>query len=167
MVVDQPTGLTLTDPPARLTGVMRKWIMRNRATKALAILVLTSGIAAAQQPVFYPAQGQSPEKQTQDRAACQSWATQQTSTSPGATATPPPPRVGGRARGAAAGAAGAAITGNDPGQGAAAGAVGGAAAQRGARRQDRRQAAAQQQQTSTASNRALAACMHGKGYTSG
>src|SRR5690349_24854857 len=135
------------------------------ALSAFTIILLTSTLATAQQPMFYPAQGQSPDKQSQDRLACQSWATQQVGTSPGASATPAPPRVGGRARGAAAGAAGAAITGNDPGQGAAAGAVGGAAAQRGARRQDRRHAAAQQQQTSAAYNRATAACMQGRGYS--
>jgi hypothetical protein len=137
--------------------------MRRAITKAFTILLLTSGVAAAQQPIFYPAQGQSSDKQSQDRAACQSWATQQTGAASSATSAPP--RVGGRARGAAAGAAGAAITGNDAGKGAAAGAVGGAAAQRGARRQDRRQAAAQQQQASADSNRAMGACMQGKGYT--
>jgi hypothetical protein len=133
--------------------------MQQQTMWALAFLVATTGEALAQQPVFYPAQGQSPEKQSQDQAACQSWATQQTGATPAA-----PPRTGGRARGAAAGAAGAAITGNDPGKGAAAGAVGGAAAQRGARRQDRRQAAAQQQQTSATFGTAMANCMQGKGY---
>src|SRR4051812_48007612 len=137
------------------------------APSAFTIILLTSTLAAAQQPVFYPAQGQSLERQSQDRMACQNWATQQVGASPGASAGPPPPRVGGRARGAAAGAAGAAITGNDPGGGAAAGAVGGAAAQRGARRQDRRQAAAQQQQTNATFGRAMAACMQGRGYTGG
>src|SRR5438045_8457294 len=87
------------------------------AASAFAIVLLASTLATAQQPVFYPAQGQSPEKQSQDRMACQSWATQQVGASPGASAGPPPPRVGGRARGAAAGAAGAAITGNDPAAG--------------------------------------------------
>ena len=135
------------------------------AVNTFAIVLLASTLATAQQPVFYPAQGQSPDKQSQDRMACQSWATQQVGTSPGGGAAPAPPRVGGRARGAAAGAAGAAITGNDPGRGAAAGAVGGAAAQRGARRQDRRQAAAQQQQKSAAYNRAMGACMQGRGYS--
>jgi hypothetical protein len=137
--------------------------MARLTTWALALVFLSAGAAVAQQPVFYPAQGQSPQQQSQDRAACQTWAAQQTGAAPGAPAAPPP-RAGGRARGAAAGAAGAAITGNDPGKGAAAGAVGGAAAQRGARRQDRRQAAAQQQQTGATSGRAMAACMQGKGY---
>ena len=138
--------------------------MARLPTWALALGFLNAGTALAQQPIFYPAQGQSSGKQSQDRAACQSWAAQQPGATAGAPAQPPP-RVGGRARGAAAGAAGAAITGNDPGKGAAAGAVGGAAAQRGARRQDRRQAAAQQQQAGSTSSRAMAACMQGRGYT--
>jgi hypothetical protein len=139
----------------------------NRLTLwVLTLTIMMAGGALAKQAVFYPAKGQSPAAQSQDQAACQSWATQQTGVTPGSQPAPPPPRVGGRARGAAAGAAGAAITGNDAGKGAAAGAVGGAAAQRGARRQDRRQTAAQQQQANSVFSNALAACMHGKGYTS-
>ncbi|CAH2603178.1 conserved exported protein of unknown function [Rhodovastum atsumiense] len=125
---------------------------------ALILLVASTAGAAAQAPVFYPASGQSPERISQDQAACRNWASQQSGGGPGAQPAPP---VGGRARGAAAGATAAAITGNDAGKGAAAGAVGGAAAQRGARRQ----AAAQQQQAGTAFNRAMAACMQGRGYT--
>src|SRR4051812_43239999 len=138
--------------------------MARLAVWALPLLIGTAGAAGAQQSYFYPAQGQSPQKQSQDQAACQSWASQQTGTSPGSAATQPPPRAGGRARGAAAGATAAAITGNDAGKGAAAGAVGGAAAQRGARRQDRRQAATQQQQGNANFAQAMAACMQGKGY---
>jgi hypothetical protein len=137
----------------------------QRLTIWVPILVTMMTSAAMGQPsVFYPAQGQSPEKQSQDFAACRSWAIQQTGVTPGAPASQPPARAGGWARGAAAGATAAAITGDDAGKGAAAGAVGGAAAQRGARRQDRRQATAQQQQTSSTFNRAVAACMQGRGY---
>jgi hypothetical protein len=138
--------------------------MRRLTMSALATL-LSCGVAVAQ-PVFYPAKGQSAAKQNRDRAACQSWASQQTGAAPGAApAASSPPRAGGRVRGAAAGATVAAITGNDAGKGAAAGAVGGAAAQRGARRQDRRHAAATQQQASASLDRALGACMQGRGYT--
>jgi hypothetical protein len=133
----------------------------------LAIVVLAAGTAQAQQAVFYPARGQSPQKQSEDQTACRSWATQQTGVTPGAPAAQTSQRTGGRARGAAAGAAAAAVTGNDAGHGAAAGMVGGAAAQRGARRQDNRQAAAQQQQSNAAFGRAMAACMQGRGYTGG
>jgi len=132
---------------------------------ASALVILAAGTAAAQQPIFYPAKGQSAQKQGQDQVECQNWATQQTGVTPGApAAAPPPTKSGGRARGAAAGAAVAGITGNDAGKGAAAGAVAGAAAQRGARRQDRRQAAAQQQQADANFGRAMAACMQGRGY---
>ena len=139
--------------------------MRRLTMSALATFALSCGVAAAQ-PVFYPAKGQSADKQDRDRAACQSWASQQTGVTPGAApAASSPPRAGGRVRGAAAGATAAAITGNDAGKGAAAGAVGGAAAQRGARRQDRRHAAATQQQASASFDRAMGACMQGRGYT--
>ncbi|MDO9709524.1 hypothetical protein [Paracraurococcus lichenis] len=139
--------------------------MRMSTLWAPVLLAAMTGAALGQAPAFYPARGQSPQQQGQDLAACRSWAAQQTGTTPGAPASQPPARVGGRARGAAAGATAAAITGNDAGKGAAAGAVGGAAAQRGARRQDRRQAAAQQQQAGAAFDRAMAACMQGRGYT--
>src|ERR671916_1224414 len=120
--------------------------MRRLTTSALATFALSCSVAVAQ-PVFYPAKGQSVDKQNRDRAACQSWASQQTGATPGAApAASSPPRAGGRARGAAAGATVAAITGNDAGRGAAAGAVGGAAGPRGGRREDRREAPPPQQQ---------------------
>jgi hypothetical protein len=131
------------------------------------LLTMMVGAAVAQTGVFYPSQGQSPDKQSQDLTACRSWSQQQTGVTPGAPAAQSAPRAGGRARGAAAGATAAAVTGNDAGKGAAAGAVGGAAAQRGERRQDRRQATAQQQQSSATFDRAMAACMQGRGYTGG
>jgi hypothetical protein len=137
----------------------------QRLTIWVSILVAMMAGAAAAQTTFYPAQGQATAKQSQDLTACRSWAQQQTGVTPGAPAAQAAPRVGGRARGAAAGATAAAITGNDAGKGAAAGAVGGAAAQRGARRQGRRQASAQQQQASSTFDRAVAACMQGRGYT--
>ncbi|TCH98284.1 hypothetical protein EJV46_13950 [Roseococcus sp. SYP-B2431] len=137
--------------------------MHRITSMAVGAVALSCGIAAAQ-PAFYPARGQSPERQNQDRAACESWARQQVGPAPAASS---PARAGGRVRGAAAGATAAAITGNDAGRGAAAGAVGGAAAQRGARRQDRRHAAATQQQHGASFGRAVAACMQGRGYTGG
>ena len=139
--------------------------MRRLTLWAPVLLVAMTGIALGQSPVFYPAKGQSLEKQSQDLAACRSWAAQQPGATTSASASQAPVRAGGRARGAAAGATAAAITGNDAGKGAAAGAVGGAAAQRGARRQDRRQADAQQQQASSTLDRGVSACMQGRGYT--
>jgi hypothetical protein len=147
---------------------------------ALAVLMAV-GIASAQQPIIYPAKGQSSQQQASDSGQCQAWAKQSTGVDPAAIAqqaanTPPPQQPsGGRVRGAAGGAAVGAAVGaiaGDAGKGAAAGAVGGTVA--GGMRQ-RRQAAAQsqqqeasQQQTSQAMgtfNRAFSACMTGRGYT--
>ena len=88
----------------------RHKLATRSGTWALALL-LSAGTVAAHQPVFYPAQGQSPDKQNQDQAACQSRAAQQTGATSGASAAPPPARVGDQAGGAAVGAAGAAIAG--------------------------------------------------------
>src|SRR5919107_3929331 len=108
--------------------------MRRLTTSALATFALSCSVAVAQ-PVFYPAKGQSADKQNRDRAACQSWASQQTGVTPGAApAASSPPRAGGRVRGAAAGPAVAANTGHEAGKGAAAGAAGGGPPPRGARR---------------------------------
>ena len=136
---------------------------------------------AAQQPIIYPAKGQSAQKQQSDTAACQGWAkqttgvdpvalAQQASTQPGA---PPPQgeRLRGAARGAAGGAAIGAIAG-DAGKGAAIGAVAGTAAG-GMRQRRSQQAAAEQTQSNQQQasqqmatfNRAVGACMTGRGYT--
>jgi Glycine-zipper domain len=127
---------------------------------------------------IYPNKGQSPEQQSRDRYDCHSWAVQQTGVDPtraqASTPTPPPPQGGvfrGAARGAAVGAIGGAIAG-DAGEGAAIGAatggVIGGMKQRGqARSQQQAQAnqAAQQQSAYAAYDRALSACLSGRGYT--
>lgn len=150
---------------------------------SLALAIPTS--ATAQQPIVYPSQGQSPEHQSKDQAECQTWATGQTGFNP---ASPPPPPttstaapypqgglLRGAARGAALGAVGGAI-GGDAGKGAAIGAATGGlfgsfrrADQR--RNYEYQQDAAQAQydqqlatQRSTY-NRAVAACLQGRGYT--
>jgi len=138
--------------------------MRRIPIWTLVAVIIPMAAATAQQPIFYPSRGQSAEKQAQDEAACQTWATQKTGVNPNAPAAPPPRQAGGRVRGAAAGATAAAVTGNDAGKGAAVGAVAGGAAQRGARRQDARQASAQQQQAAATHARAVGACMEGRGY---
>ncbi|SAK65158.1 hypothetical protein AWB81_02539 [Caballeronia arationis] len=137
--------------------------------------------AAAQQPIIYPAKGQSSQKQNSDTAECQLWAKQNTGVDPAVLAQqsanqPPPPgpqgeRVRGAAGGAAAGAAIGAIAG-DAGKGAAVGAVTGTVAGGSRQRRGQREASAQQQsmqqQTSqqmATYNRAVAACMSGRGYT--
>ncbi|QCP52636.1 glycine zipper family protein [Trinickia violacea] len=146
-----------------------------------ALALMLAGSAFAQQPIYYPAKGQSAQKQQTDTAECQVWAKQTTGVDPVAlaqyAAQPGAPQPqGGAVRGAAGGAAlGAAIgaIAGDAGKGAAIGAVTGTAG--GAMRQQRqRQAASQQQQTEQQNiagqlstfNRAVTACMNGRGYTS-
>ena len=159
--------------------VCLKWIF------LLAFLVsLLPGIALADL-FIYPRQGQSQEQQDRDRFECHSWAVRQSGFDPmrRPTASTPPPaqeaRRGGvrrgAFRGAAVGAVGGAIAG-DAGRGAAIGAGTGSLIG-GMRRQDQRrreqqasqnwavQEAAQQQQGRNAYDRALAACLDGRGYT--
>jgi uncharacterized protein YcfJ len=151
-----------------------------RIAQALAI-VLLAGEAYGQQPIIYPAKGQSSQQQASDMGQCEAWARQTTGVNPSALAQqaanqPPPPgpqgeRVRGAAGGAAMGAAVGAIAG-DAGKGAAIGAVTGTVA--GGIRQRRTARAAQEQQQYAAQdtsqqmatyNRAVSACMSGRGYT--
>jgi YMGG-like Gly-zipper len=154
-----------------------------RASGLVVVLVaLTAGPAAlAQQPLIYPAKGQSADQQNKDQGECYIWAKQQTGVDPVALAqtasSQPPPAgpQGERVRGAAGGAAAGAIIGgvanDDAGKGAAVGAVvgtmaGGARQRRGARaqQQQQQQAQAQTQQSLASYNRAFSACMEGRGY---
>ncbi len=146
------------------------------------VLVLTLAYsAAAQQPIIYPAKGQSASQQQTDTAECQLWAKQTTGVDPvvlaqqGATQSGAPQPQGqllkGAAGGAALGAAVGAVAGN-AGKGAAIGAITGTAAGGLRARRTQENAAAQtqtnQQQISQALNtynRAVAACMTGRGYT--
>ena len=127
--------------------------------------------------------GQSPEQQQRDQGECHAWAVQQTGYDPAnppsapSTAAPAPQggALRGAARGAVAGVAIGAIAG-DAGKGAAAGAAGGALIG-GFRRRDQQRAYEQQQVHAQAQhdqqvavktqsyNRALAACLQGRGYT--
>ena len=151
---------------------------RGLGVATLLLFALVAGPGAAQNIIAYPARGQSQEQQERDRFDCYNWAVQQTGFNSqmqqsGSTA-PPPPTGGalpGAAKGAALGAVGGAIGGN-AGKGAAIGAgVGGTF---GAMR--RRDAEAQQQQAqaqqaaansqrSAGFNRAMGACLQGRGYT--
>src|ERR1700682_913744 len=154
------------------------------AIAALPVLLLT-GSSRAQDIYAYPAKGQSQAQQDRDRYECHSWAVKQTGFDPSraqASAPSPPPSnqplppqghvLKGAARGTALGAVGGAITGN-AGKGAAAGAAMGGVAG-GFRRVDERrhQAGQQQAQSQTVNangrnsyNRAMAACLQGRGYT--
>jgi len=153
----------------------------------LIICALLAGTARAQNGdlYVYPAKGQSQEKQDKDRYECHAWAVKQTGVDPsrppamapnGAAGQPYQPSqphvVKGAARGAALGAVGGAITGS-AGKGAAAGAAMGGLAGGFRRRDERQQQSAQQQANVQAAqqnqriayNRALAACLQGRGYT--
>jgi hypothetical protein len=139
---------------------------------------LGGGQALGAELYIYPNKGQNPEQQSRDRYDCHLWAVQQTGVDPTraqASAPPPPPPSGGifrgAARGAAVGAVGGAIAG-DAGKGAAGGAatgglVGGMKQRGQAQQQQQAQAnqASQQQSALAAYNRALSACLSGRGYT--
>jgi predicted lipid-binding transport protein (Tim44 family) len=144
-----------------------------------AVVVIAAATAhAAQEPIVFPAKGQSNEQTEKDKYSCYSWAKGQTGFDPmqAPTATAPPPeKKGGVVKGAAGGAlAGVAIgaIAGDAGKGAAIGAasggiVGGARRAKSNKEQEKYaqdQAAGYDQKRSTY-NRAWGACMEGKGYT--
>jgi hypothetical protein len=158
-------------------------MFHTRGKRVLVLALLWIGLLVRASVIgselyVYPNKGQSPEQQSRDRYDCHTWAVQQTGVDPtraqASTPTPPPPKGGvfkGAARGAAVGAIGGAIAG-DAGEGAAIGAatggVIGGMKQRGqARSQQQAQAnqAAKQQSAYAAYDRALSACLSGRGYT--
>lgn len=157
---------------------MRKRILIGIAT---ATFLFFTGWVWAQEPIIFPAKGQSPEQTEKDKTDCYAWATQQTGfdpMQPPQTAQAPPPqsqgpsgeRVKGAARGAVIGGVVGEVADDDAGEGAAAGAAAGVVAGGMKTRQGRRQQAEQQQQAATDEarntfNRAFGACMEGKGYT--
>ena len=148
--------------------------------------VLAPGISRSQGGMYvYPAKGQSPEQQNKDQYECHTWAVQQTGFDPSQanpgnpSAYDPQPSqqprgqvLRGAGRGAAMGAVGGAIAG-DAGTGAAAGAAMGGLAGGIRRRQERKQQAADQQQQQAQAQqsqvagyqKAMAACLQGRGYT--
>ena len=152
---------------------------------SLLVIILMAGPVHAQDPIVYPAKGQSQDQMERDKFECYSWAKKQTGFDPMQTpqATSPPPQqeaqqggvLRGGARGAAVGAVGGAIAG-DAGKGAAIGAASGAMIG-GMRRRDQRrrqqqaqdqwaqQQAAQYTQARNTYNRAFSACLEGRGYT--
>lgn len=138
---------------------------------------LYSAMSMAQQPIYYPAKGQNAQTQNRDRTECQVWAQQTTGIDPMSLAQAPQPQapsgpaVGGgeRVAGAVRGAIIGEVAGGHGGEGAVVGAmVGGARARKNQAAQQ--QAAQQQAQAAHASkvntfNRAVGACMEGRGYT--
>jgi hypothetical protein len=151
---------------------------RQRRKVVMVAVLLANTTVSAQQPVIYPAKGQSPAQQSRDDGECHVWAKKSTGIDPAMVAQQPVPQQTGpaagggeRARGAARGALGGAAIGaiaGDSGDGAAAGAVIGTV--RGGREARQNQAArnqqaqGQQQQTINTYFRAYAACMEGRGY---
>lgn len=145
---------------------------------AMAAAFISSGPACAQEPVAFPAKGQSNERMEQDKFACYQWAKGQTGFDPMQTPTataPPPQQKGGAVRGAAGGAAAGAAIGaiaGNAGKGAAIGAASGGLIG-GVRRRQSENEQQQYAQEQTAAyenrragyNRAWGACMEGKGYT--
>lgn len=167
-------------PPAAQPSQAMNRHRSLRPNSPLLALALSAAFAAApalaQQPVVYPAKGQSADQQKKDQGECHTWAVGQSGydpANPPQAAAPPPPKgatgSGARVRGAAVGATAAAITGNDAGDAAKTGAVVGASARRSANRQ---QARAHEQQVAQAQSagqqgyaKAVAACLEGRGYT--
>jgi hypothetical protein len=164
--------------------------MRARVIGSVVVGVWVLAVAGpaspqGQQMYIYPERGQSAQQQQRDSAECHAWAVQQTGfdpTRPQVAQAPPPPAeppqggvVRGGARGAAVGAVGGAIAG-DAGKGAAIGAatgalIGGMRRADQARRQEAQAQQYQQQtqaataQQSAAYQRAMSACLSGRGYT--
>ncbi len=151
--------------------VCLKWIF------LLALLVSLFPGKALAGLFIYPRMGQSQEQQDRDKFECHSWAVRETGFDPmrPPTASTPPPaqqaQRGGMLRGAGRGAAVGAIRG-DAGRGAATGAAVGTMRRQQQRREQQqaytnwsRQEASQQQQGRAAYDRAMAACLDGRGYT--
>jgi YMGG-like Gly-zipper len=155
----------------------------KRAAGTVVVLagLIAGPLAMAQQPLIYPAKGQSADQQNKDQGECYVWAKQQTGVDPVAVAqtasSQPAPagpqgeRVRGAAGGAAAGAVIGGVANDDAGKGAAVGAVvgtmaGGARQRRTARAQQQQQQQVQSQTQGALANynRAFAACMEGRGY---
>ena len=150
-----------------------------------ALALLPPLFAQAQDPIVYPAKGQSNEQVEKDKYECYNWAKQQTGFDPmqvpTTTSAPPPQQsegpgaVGGAARGGLGGLAIGAIAG-DAGKGAAIGAVAGGLFG-GLRHNDKSRSNDQQRQQwenqqannyanqRNKYNRAYGACLEGRGYT--
>jgi hypothetical protein len=131
----------------------------------LVALIVGLATPAGAELYVYPSKGQTPEQQAKDTQECQGWAVNQAGTPYGTASNQPSGGlVRGAAGGAALGAVGGAIAG-DAGQGAAIGAATGALFGGIRQHRQRRQQDSQQQYQADAYNRALSACLQGRGYT--
>ncbi|MFC1579462.1 glycine zipper family protein [Thermodesulfobacteriota bacterium] len=143
-----------------------------------------TGMAVAQEPIIFPAKGQSQDQMEKDKFSCYQWARNETGFDPmkQPTASSPPPqqqaRQGGALRGAAVGATTGAVVKRSGSRsygartGAVVGGVLGGARQ--SRKNQKDQQAMQQWEQQQAAeyaakrntyNRAFSACMESKGYT--
>jgi len=130
---------------------------------------------------IYPSKGQTPEQQARDKSECHTWAVQQTHFDPTKPPSTPPSSAStsasqggalkGAGRGAAVGAVGGAIAG-DAGKGAAVGAATGGMMGGMRQKEQMKQQQAQQHQQQAAYaqkrsdyDRAMGACLTGRGYT--
>jgi hypothetical protein len=155
---------------------MNKVYYKKFSTVIFSLCFATLLPALAQGDVMvYPAKGQSNEQLSKDRYECHTWAVQQSGFDPSnaqaSQASPQPKQRGevvrGGARGAAAGAAIGAIAG-DAGKGAAIGATAGGM-KRGFQQRDNNRNAQNQPAAPApgqdAYNRAIGACLSGRGYS--
>ncbi len=145
----------------------------SSSNKALAwVLALATAPAIAQQGLMiYPAKGQSSGQQSRDRSECDQWAIQQSGFNPSNPQAASGGKSGtgkevlrGGARGAAAGAAISAIAG-DAGKGAAIGATAGGLGRGMRKREEARNAPPPEAPGQADYQKALAACLEGRGYT--
>ena len=153
----------------------------GRAAAALAAMAMLTGAPSAQALYVYPAQGQSAEQTQKDQYECHTWAVGQTGydpTNPSSNVTAPAQAgndgtvLRGALRGAAVGGVVGAITDNSVGNSMAAGAAAGGLLGT-FRRVDQSRAVADQQQAAAQTNaarlgdynKALTACLQGRGYT--
>lgn len=132
----------------------------------LALTLLSAGLAAAADPIVYPAKGQSSQQMEQDKYQCYTWAKQQTGYDP---MQGPPQTSQGPTGEVVRGAAGGALVGlgigaiaGDAGKGAAIGAGSGAVIGgiKKKKNKDAASAAVVDQY-----NRAYGVCLEGRGYS--
>jgi outer membrane lipoprotein SlyB len=162
----------------------------TKVTSYILVLLLVTAIAIsmayAQEPIVFPAKGQSDEQMDKDKYECYTWAKKETGFDPMAipTASAPPPKQKETKASAGRGAVGGAllgaglgkITGGSAKKGAIAGGVGGAVVggsrkarteeeNKKAKKKWKKEQGQEYMQERSEYNRAFSACLEGKGYT--
>jgi len=152
--------------------------MRRVAIIIAGIALFIGSSARADEPIVYPAKGQSSAQQERDEYECHQWATKDTGVDPEAlaeqklqTPTPSAQHEGGALRGAGMGAAGGAMEGDAAGGAARGFGIGRMVSVMRAKKKLREQQsngsadAAQIQGQLEKYDRAYAACLTGRGYS--